>query len=73
LILAGTEVEQTEHMTLWSVVAACAFVAVLGALVACVDRWRDARLSVVAPVAGRRPVAPVARAAAVAAARKRAA
>jgi hypothetical protein len=27
-----------------SVVAACVFAAVLGAVMACIDRWRDARL-----------------------------
>jgi hypothetical protein len=37
-------------MSLTFVLAACAFVAVLGALVACVDRWRDARLMVTRPV-----------------------
>lgn len=37
-------------MSLTFLFAACLFVAVLGAVVACIDRWRDARLTVVRPV-----------------------
>jgi hypothetical protein len=55
-------------MSLWFVLGACAFVAVLGALVACIDRWREDRLTVVRPVARAR--VPVTR---LPAARKRAA
>ena len=57
-------------MTLTFVITACVFAAALGALVACVDRWRESRLSLVRPA--RVPV-PVSRGAGLPAARKRAA
>jgi len=57
-------------MTLTFVITACVFAAALGALVACVDRWRESRLSLVRPA--RVPV-PVSRGAGIPAARKRAA
>jgi hypothetical protein len=70
--LTGTEREYVSGMDLSFAIAACAFVAVLGALVACVDRWREARLTVSRPV--QRVRVPVARVAAgVPPARKRAA
>ena len=37
-------------MSFWFVVAACAFAAVLGVLVAGIDRWREARLTAVRAV-----------------------
>ena len=37
-------------MSLTFVVAACVFVALVGALVAWVDRWRDSRLAVTRPL-----------------------
>ena len=37
-------------MSLTFLLTACAFAAVLGALVACIDRWRDARLRLAPPV-----------------------
>jgi hypothetical protein len=37
-------------MSLAFLFAACLFVLVLGAVVACIDRWRDARLTVARPV-----------------------
>ena len=37
-------------MSLTFVVAACVFVALVGALVACVDRWRESRLALTRPV-----------------------
>ena len=52
-------------------IAACAFAAILGALVACIDRWRDTRLTLVRPV--QRVGLPVGRVSPVASARKRAA
>jgi hypothetical protein len=58
-------------MTMTFVIAACLFAAVLGALVAWVDRWRDSRLTLVRP-AQRVPVA-VSRGAAGVSSRKRAA
>jgi hypothetical protein len=58
-------------MSLTFVLAACAFVAAVGALVACVDRWRDSRLVVTRPV--QRVGIPVGRIPAVPATRKRAA
>ena len=57
-------------MTLTFVFAACAFVALLGALVAWIDWWRDSRLAVHAVRRGRVPMTTVP---AVPAARKRAA
>jgi len=51
-------------MSLTFVVAACVFVALVGVLVACVDRWRDSRLAVTRPLqrvgvrAGRIPAVP---------------
>lgn len=43
-------------MSLGLVLGACAFAAVLSALVACIDRWRDARLIAVPRVAPARAV-----------------
>jgi hypothetical protein len=57
-------------MSLTFLLAACAFAAVVGALVACVDRWRESRL-LARPVP--RVGVPVGRTAVVPAARKRAA
>lgn len=37
-------------MSLTFVIAACVFVALVGALVACVDRWRDSRLAMTLPL-----------------------
>jgi hypothetical protein len=37
-------------MSLTFLLAACAFAAVLGLLVAWIDRWRDSRLTLVPPV-----------------------
>ena len=37
-------------MSLTFLLAACAFAAVLGVLVACIDRWRDSRLTIVRSV-----------------------
>ena len=52
-------------MSLTFLLAACLFVAVVGALVACIDRWRDARLAVTRPVrreeVGRIPTVPAPR------------
>lgn len=54
-------------MSLTFVLAACLFVAVVGVLVACIDRWRDARLAVarsasrVGVRAARVPTVPAAR------------
>jgi hypothetical protein len=42
---AGMERAVLTVMSLGFVLAACAFALVLGCAVACVDRWRDARLS----------------------------
>jgi hypothetical protein len=58
-------------MSLTFLLAACAFVAVVGALVACVDRWRESRLTAARPV--QRVGMAVARVPAVPARRKRAA
>jgi hypothetical protein len=58
-------------MTLTFVLVACTFAAVVGALVACIDWWRDARLTVVPPV--HRVRVPVAHVRPVPGARKRAA
>jgi hypothetical protein len=59
-------------MSLTFLLAACAFAAVLGALVACIDRWRDSRLTIVQPV--QRARGPVGRvSSSVPSARKRAA
>ena len=59
-------------MSLTFLLTACAFAAVLGALVACIDRWRDSRLAIVKPV--QRERVPVGRvSASVPSARKRAA
>ena len=58
-------------MTLTFVITACVFAAVLGALVAWVDRWRDSRLTLVRRV--QRVPVPVSRAAAVRRSGKRAA
>ena len=58
-------------MSLSFVIAACTFAAVLGALVACIDRWREARLTMVQRMQHRR--VPVARVPTVPAARNRAA
>ena len=58
-------------MTLTFVLAACLFVAVVGALVACIDRWREARLTVARP--GQRVDLPVGRIPTVSSPRKRAA
>jgi ABC-type amino acid transport system permease subunit len=63
-------VKSFRNMTVTFVIAACAFAAVLGALVAGIDWWREARLTVVRPVARAR--VPVVRST-VPAARKRAA
>jgi hypothetical protein len=69
LFLAGTENESRIGMTLTFVIAACAFAALLGVLVAWIDWWRDSRLAAVHAV--RR--APTARVPTVSAPRKRAA
>jgi hypothetical protein len=37
-------------MSLTFLLAACAFAAVVGALVACIDWWRESRLTVTRPV-----------------------
>jgi len=37
-------------MSLTFLLTACAFAAVLGVLVACIDRWRESRLTIVRPV-----------------------
>jgi hypothetical protein len=58
-------------MSLTFLLAACAFAAVLGVVVACIDRWRDSRLALVRPV--QRVRVPVGRASAVPSSRKRAA
>jgi hypothetical protein len=58
-------------MSFSSVLIACAFAAVLGAVVACVDRWRESRLTVVRPV--QRARVPVVRVPTAPTARKRAA
>ncbi|HEX3176158.1 MAG TPA: hypothetical protein VHZ49_05735 [Methylomirabilota bacterium] len=58
-------------MTLSFLVATCAFVAVLGVVVAWIDRWRESRLGALRPVA--RVSVPVATVASAPAARKRAA
>jgi hypothetical protein len=58
-------------VSLTFLIAACAFAAVLGALVACIDRWRDTRLTLMRPV--QRVGLPVGRVSAVPSARKRAA
>ncbi|HEY7518399.1 MAG TPA: hypothetical protein VIE36_08920 [Methylomirabilota bacterium] len=56
-------------MSLTFLLAACAFAAVLGALVACVDWWRESRLRVARPAprggvpVGRIPTVPRKRAA----------
>jgi len=49
-VLTGTENEAADGMSLTFVVAACVFVALVGALVAWVDRWRDSRLAVIRPL-----------------------
>jgi hypothetical protein len=54
-------------MSVTFLLAACAFAAVLGVLVACIDRWRDSRLTIV------RSVPRVGRVSTVQSARKRAA
>jgi hypothetical protein len=58
-------------MSLTFLLAACGFAAVLGALVACIDRWRDSRLTLARPV--QRVGVPVGRVSAVQSTRKRAA
>jgi hypothetical protein len=58
-------------MSLTFLLAACGFAAVLGALVACIDRWRDSRLTIVRPV--QRVEVPVGRVSQVQSTRKRAA
>jgi hypothetical protein len=58
-------------MSLWFVVAACAFAAVLGLLVAGIDLWREARLTAVRAVP--RAGVPIPRVPTVPTARKRAA
>jgi hypothetical protein len=58
-------------MSLTFVLAACVFVAVVGAVVACVDRWRESRLVVTRPA--QRVGVPMGRIPAVPATRKRAA
>jgi len=59
-------------MSLTFLLAACAFAAVLGALVACIDRWRESRLTIAPPV--QRVRVPVGRVSSAApSARKRAA
>jgi hypothetical protein len=70
-ILAGTENESAIDMTLTFVIAACAFAALLGALVAWIDWWRDSRLA--AAHALRRARLPMTTVPTVSAARKRAA
>src|SRR5205809_7900560 len=42
---AGTKDAETRGMSLVFLFAACAFALVLGCAVACVDRWREARLA----------------------------
>src|SRR5205809_8117639 len=42
---AGTKDAETRGMSLVFLFAACAFALVLGGAVACVDRWREARLA----------------------------
>lgn len=49
-VLTGTENEAPACMSLTFVVVACVFVALVGALVACVDRWRDSRLALTRPL-----------------------
>lgn len=71
LFLAGTENESRIGMSLRFVVAACAFAALLGALVAWIDWWRDSRLTAVRT--GRRARVPIPQVPTVPAARKRAA
>ena len=66
----GTDYASLAVMTLWFLLTACAFAAVLGALVACVDRWRESRLDEASPIQRRRTQAA---ATAMPAARKRAA
>jgi hypothetical protein len=58
-------------MSLTFLFAACAFVAVVGVVVACVDRWRESRLTLARP--GDRVGVAVARVPSVPATRKRAA
>jgi hypothetical protein len=58
-------------MSLTFLLAACAFAAIVGALVACIDWWRESRLSVARPV--QRVGIPVGRIPSVPARRKRAA
>ncbi|HXU88849.1 MAG TPA: hypothetical protein VFQ62_08360 [Methylomirabilota bacterium] len=58
-------------MSLMFLVTACAFVAVVGLLVAGIDRWRESRLTVARRVAG--VAVPIGRAPSVPPARKRAA
>jgi len=54
-------------MSLMFLLTACVFVAVVGVLVAGIDRWRDSRLTIVRPIPrvgvpiGRMPSAPPAR------------
>jgi uncharacterized membrane protein YoaK (UPF0700 family) len=63
-LVTGTGNESAAGMSLTFVLAACVFVAVVGAVVACVDRWRDSRLVVTRPAqrvdvpVGRIPVNP---------------
>ena len=58
-------------MSLTFLLGACAFAAAVGALVACIDWWRESRLTVTRPV--QRVRVPVERMPGVPAARKRAA
>ena len=58
-------------MSLMFLLTACAFVAVVGVLVAGIDRWRESRLTVVRPI--QRVRVPIGRMPSVPPARKRAA